>query len=98
MFKTKKWATLASAIGSLFIVLMIGGNIALSNAGYLNYALNATTSIIIQDENADNVDTEYFKTSIGDGTYSEENLQKFWEDAYEQNINEMKEGAGASKK
>ena len=46
----------------------------------------------------DNVDTEYFKTSIGDGTYSEENLQKFWEDAYEQNINEMKEGAGASKK
>ena len=97
MFKTKKWATLASAIGSLFIVLMIGGNIALSNAGYLNYALNATTSIIIPDENADNVDTEYFKTSIGDGTYSEENLQKFWEDAYEQNINEMKEGAALLK-
>lgn len=97
MFRTKKWATLTSVLGSLFVVFVIGGNVALSNAGYLNYALNATTSIVIKDENAENEDTEYFKTSIGDGTYSAENLQKFWEDAYEQNVNEMKEGAALLK-
>ena len=93
---TKVFSGLSSVFTILFAISMVGGNIALDNAGNVNAALKTPTSMVVKDENA-STDTNYHKTTIGDGTFTQKNRENLWKEAYEQNYNEMKEGAALLK-
>lgn len=94
---TKLLSGLSAILCIIFIIAMFGGQIALDNSGNVNAALNSVTSIIVKDENAEQQDTIYHKTTVGDGTLTDANRAALWAEAYEQNVNEMKEGAALLK-
>lgn len=89
--KSKKlWTILSSVLGVLLAVLFVGSNYAFENAGHINSYLG-TSEIIVEKSDADaNVDTEYYKSDYG--ALSAENLKKLRADAYEQVVNEAREG------
>lgn len=95
--KQRLWAGLCAVMGFVFLISIFGGSIAMANSGNINNALNAQTSIIVKDENAEDKLSIYHETTIGDGTFTQENRSKIWEEAYKQNYNEMAEGAALLK-
>lgn len=91
--KTRTLAGITSIAGTLLTFSIVGGLIANENEATINDQLKAETSKIITDENSKNEDTNYFKTSYGDGSFSIENWNKLRVDTIEQTKNEMREGA-----
>ena len=90
MKKSKLWSGLASASSALLVVGLVGQNLALANASYINSALGATTTRIVQTGEAG--DTTYFKSRFGAFDDPEAQAAAIAA-AMEQNVNEMREGA-----
>ena len=95
--KTRLWSGLTAIFAILMVVVFIGGQIATDNAQLLNSALNIETTKIIKAEGSSTQDTMYYKTSVGDQTFTAKNLEKLVEMTLEQNRNEMREGAALLK-
>ena len=83
------WRGLASVSAFALSVLVLGSSLAFQYQGAINSALHLQTSKMV-NEGADG-DNIYFKSAFGD--FTEENQAKLIEATFEQNINEMKEGA-----
>ncbi len=90
---TKLWAGLSATFAVLLSVTLIGSNIANQYSDVLNDALGLQTTITVPDPNAASVDTEYYKTSFGDGQFNEANLKLLAEFTKKQTQDEMREGA-----
>lgn len=90
MKKSKLWSGFASASSALLVVGLVGQNLALANASYINSALGATTTRIVQTGEAG--DTTYFKSRFGAFDDPEAQAAAIAA-AMEQNVNEMREGA-----
>ena len=90
MKKKKLWLGLGGV--STFVLTLTSFSTQLANKyeKLINNTLNAETTKKVVDENAD-TDTEYFKSEFG--TKNEDNQKKLVEAGFEQNINEIKEGA-----
>lgn len=103
MFKRKLWLGLTAAIAFLLVILICATMIAMDNAAIINNALNISTSRIVNpgdpdypdDRESSEIDSEYFKSEFGE--LNEANQKKLIEAAWEQNVNEMKEGAALLK-
>ena len=89
----KLWEGLTAVFAALLTLVLIGTSIANSYVGTINDALNVQTSIVIPNPDAENIDTQYYKTSFGDGQFNEENLKLLDEFVKQQNEDEMREGA-----
>ncbi|MBR3018049.1 MAG: hypothetical protein IKH57_13405, partial [Clostridia bacterium] len=64
----------------------------MENASYINSALGVSTSKLVDIEAGEAVDTTYYKSQFGDFD-DPAALQRLLDAEYEQNINEMREGA-----
>lgn len=89
MRRKNLWRGLASA-GSLVVVLsLFGSSLAFSYKGAINSALHVQTSRLVNEgASGDNI---YFKSEFGD--FNAENQARLIEATFEQNINEVAEGA-----
>lgn len=83
------WRGLSSIGAFLLAVLIFGTSLATQYTGAVNSALGIVTSKIIENEAG--TDTIHFKSEFGE--FNEENQAKLILATFEQNINEMKEGA-----
>ena len=90
MKKSKLWSGFASASSALLVVGLVGQNLALANASYINSALGAATTRIVQTGEAG--DTTYFKSRFGAFDDPEAQAAAIAA-AMEKNVNEMREGA-----
>lgn len=95
--KTRLWSGLTAIMAILLVVVFVGGQIANDNAQLINSALNIETTKIIKAEGASTQDTMYYKTSVGDKTFTAANLENLVAMTLEQNKNEMREGAALLK-
>lgn len=90
MKKSKLWSGLTSVSAVLLVTSILGQNLALVNASYINSALGVSTTKVVETGEAG--DTTYFKSSFGD--FADPAAQSAAiAAALEQNINEMREGA-----
>ena len=85
---TTLWRGFASVNAFLLAVLIFGTSLAFNYVGAINTALGVQSSKIVDESTGDNI---YYKSEFGD--FNEENQAKLIEATFEQNINEMKEGA-----
>ena len=92
MKQKRVWFGLTSLCGTLLTVGLIGAAICHENEMTINDQLNIQTTRIVKD-NDSKEDTQYYKSSYGDGTFSEENWKLLRKDTIEQTKNEMREGA-----
>lgn len=89
MRNSRLWSGLTSVFAVILVIAITGQTLALANASYINSALGTTSTIVVTDENED---TTYYKSSFGD--FDDPDAQAaLMEAAFEQNINEMREGA-----
>lgn len=95
--KTRLWSGLTAIMAILLVVVFVGGQIANDNAQLINSALNIETTKIIKAEGSSTQDTMYYKTSVGDKTFTAANLENLVAMTLEQNKNEMREGAALLK-
>lgn len=93
MKKTKLWSGLTAVAATVLCVTCVGSSVAHANEDTVNDILNVTLSQIVKGESDGNEDTNYYKTSFGNGEYTKANLDLMRAAAKEQNINEMREGA-----
>ena len=91
MRNSKLWSGLTSVFAVILVIALVGGNLAGTNASYINDALGVSTTRIVQTgETA--ADTVYYKSQFG--SFDDPAAQaKALAAALEQNINEMREGA-----
>lgn len=90
MRNSKLWSGLTSVFAVLLVVALVGQNLAVANASYINSALRISTTKVVQT--GESGDTTYFKSSFGD--FDDPAAQAALLAAtFEQNINEMREGA-----
>lgn len=71
---------LTTSFSFLLAVLLTGNAIINENAQTINGFLNETTNIMIEDENAENEDTTYYKTKFKSVKEEKENGMKLCED------------------
>lgn len=90
MFRKKLWRGITSVLSFLLVLLIGGTAIAMEWAAVINEYLNVSTSKIIPAE-GDTTDTQYFKSEFGE--FTEANQKKLIEASWEQNVNEIAEGA-----
>lgn len=95
--KTRLWSGLTAIMAILLVVVFVGGQIANDNAQLINSALNIETTKIIKAEGGSTQDTLYYKTSVGDKTFTAANFENLVAMTLEQNKNEMREGAALLK-
>ena len=95
--KTRLWSGLTAIMAILLVVVFVGGQIANDNAQLINSALNIETTKIIKAEGGSTQDTMYYKTSVGDKTFTAANFENLVAMTLEQNKNEMREGAALLK-
>ena len=87
---SKLWSGLASVFAVILVIAVLGQNLALANASYINSALGTTTTKVVQT--GESGDTTYYKSAFGD--FNDPAAQEALLAAtFEQNINEMREGA-----
>ena len=99
MFKKRLWLGLTSILAFLLVIMISATAIGFENASFINNAMGLSTSKIVSpgdpdypgDSDGTEEDTMYFKSAYGE--LNEANQKKLIEDSWEQNINEMKEGA-----
>lgn len=91
MFHKKIWIGLTAVVAFLLSLIICGTAVGLEWAPVVNEALGISTSKIIDKEGGAATDTQYFKSAFGD--FNEANQKKLIEATWEQNVNEMKEGA-----
>ncbi|WP_294498310.1 glycoside hydrolase family 3 C-terminal domain-containing protein [uncultured Gemmiger sp.] len=90
MKKSKLWSGLTSVFAVLLVICLLGQNLALANASYINTALGVSSSKVV--ETGETGDTTYFKSSFG--SFDDPEAQAaLLAASFEQNINEMREGA-----
>ena len=90
MRNSKLWSGLTSLFAVILVIALIGQSLALANASYINSALGVSTTKVVQT--GESGDTTYFKSSFGD--FDDPAAQQALLDAaFQQNINEMREGA-----
>ena len=87
--KKRLWRGMASLLVFLLAIMLAGSSLAFSYTGAINNALGLQSSRLVDDGVPG--DTDYFKSEFG--SFTEENQAKLIEATFEQNINEMKEGA-----
>lgn len=88
--KTAPWAVLTGVFATLLVATTIGNSVAMYFEPAVNSLLGAATSKIEKDENAENVDTEYFKSSFA---YTKEGETKLVEKSKEVYHNLVEEGS-----
>ena len=86
------WSGFSTLFASLLVISLLGQNLAMENASYINSALGVSTSKLVDIEAGEAVDTTYYKSQFGDFD-DPAALQRLLDAEYEQNINEMREGA-----
>jgi len=87
---SKLWSGLTSLFAVLFVIALVGQNLAAANASYINSALGTSSTRVVQT--GESGDTTYFKSSFGD--FDDPAAQAaLLAASFEQNINEMREGA-----
>ena len=104
MLKKRLWLGLTTLLAFILVILICATMIAMDNEEIINNALHISTSRIVNPGDPDypedagdhvEVDSEYFKSEFGE--LNEENQKKLIEAGWEQNVNEMKEGAALLK-
>ena len=91
MKKNKLWTGLASIFIFLLCFAVIGTNVALEYSSTINGALDISTSKVVNREEGEVTDTEYYKSDYGE--LNGENLKKLMADTYEQAVKEAEEGS-----
>lgn len=91
--KTRLWSGLAAVFAVLLVIVIIGSGVANAYEGFINSALNVETSKIVKADGDETVDTIYYKTSVGDGTFTAANVEELFKMTTAQNVAEMEEGA-----
>lgn len=91
---TKLWAILSGVMAVLLVISIIGSMVANYFEPVLNTLLMASTSKIVEDENAGSTDTEYFKSSY---TYDRTGEEKLIADSEELFRNLVEEGSALLK-
>lgn len=90
MKNSKLWSGLTSVFAVLLVIALLGQNLAIANASYINTALGVSTTKIV--ETGESGDTTYYKSSFG--SFDDPEAQAaLLAASFEQNINEMREGA-----
>ena len=92
MKNSRIWSGFSTLFASLLVISLLGQNLAMENASYINSALGVSTSKLVDIEAGEAVDTTYYKSQFGDFD-DPAALQRLLDAEYEQNINEMREGA-----
>ncbi len=93
MRRTKLWSGLTAITAVLLAAVLIASNVASAFSGEISYFLGAETSKLVPVDGSENLDTMYYKTSFGDGTFTLENQRLLYAATMEQTANEMREGA-----
>lgn len=89
----KRFFKVGVCVVAFLLALGIAGSvICFENPDQLNYYFRIPMGEIVTPD-ADSADTLYYKSSFGDGTLSSANLKLLIEETYQQNVNEMREGA-----
>ncbi|MFA6830347.1 MAG: glycoside hydrolase family 3 C-terminal domain-containing protein [Bacilli bacterium] len=78
---------------SLLSIMLVGSIIANENASTINDQLHVQTTKPVTDDSEEEVDSQYYKSSYGDGTFSDANWKELRKATIEQTKNEMREGA-----
>ena len=90
MRNSKLWSGLASIFAVILVIAILGQALAVANASYINSALGISTTQVVQT--GESGDTTYYKSSFGD--FDDPAAQAaLLAASFEQNINEMREGA-----
>lgn len=84
------WRVLASVFSFLLIVSICGTLVAMQNFDNICASLGTPSSKIVVREDAEEVDSEYYKSAYGE--LSDANLNRLRNDAYKQVENEAAEG------
>ncbi len=88
--KSRLWSGLTAIMAVLLIISMIGQSICIGYADVVNNLLGIQTSMLVETGEAG--DTTYYKSAFGD--FDDPAAQAaMLEASFEQNINEMREGA-----
>jgi len=87
---SKLWSGLTSVFAVLFVIALVGQNLAVTNASYINTALGTSSTKVVETGEAG--DTVYFKSSFGDFEDPDAQAAQL-EAAFQQNVDEMREGA-----
>ena len=92
MFRlTRLWAGLVAIFAVLLTVVIIATTIGLDYADVINDALDVQLTKVVDSDDSEEVDTEYYKSSFGEITA--ENQAKLVEATLGQTVKEMREGA-----
>lgn len=92
MFKnTKLWRGLSGLFVALLALVIFATAVLFQYASVINTTFKIETSVIEKKENADGVDTEYYKSDFG--AINAENLTKLEAAAEAQTVREAEEGA-----
>ena len=94
MKNSKLWSGLTAVMAVLLVISLIGQTLAVENAAYINNELGIVTGRVV--ETGEPGDTMYYKSQFGDFD-DPAALQRLLAAEYEQNINEMREGAALLK-
>ena len=90
MKKTKLWSGLTGIFAVILVIALVGQPLALANGSYINSALGTSTSKIV--DTGEPGDTTYYKSSFG--SFDDPAAQQAaLEAAFQQNLEEMREGA-----
>lgn len=90
MRKSRLWSGLTAIMAVLLVICLVGQNIAIAYSDVINDALGVQTSMVVETGEAG--DTIHYKSSFGD--FNDPEAQAALLAAtFEQNINEMREGA-----
>ena len=91
MRNSKLWSGLTALMAVLLVICLIGQSLAVENAGYINNALGIVTGRVVETGEAPG-DTTYYKSRFG-AFDDPAALERLLAAEYEQNTNEMREGA-----
>ena len=91
MKKNGLWTGLASLFSFLLCFAIIGTSCAFDYAGTINGTLGIATSKIVESDDAEAEDTEYYKSDYGEKTG--DTLKELISDTFDQNVAEEEEGA-----
>ena len=94
MKHSKLWAGLTSTAAVILVIGLVGQPLAAANGSYINTALGVSTSTVV--DTGEVTDTVYYKSMFGDFT-DQAAQDAAMAAAFEQNINEMREGAALLK-
>ena len=90
LHKSKLWSGLTAVMAVILVISLVGQSVALGYSDIVNNMLGIQTSMVVETGEAG--DTTYYKSSFGD--FDDPAAQEaLLAASFEQNINEMREGA-----